>query len=672
MKTLLHQWLGRACPLFFLLVAFSASSQVNLAAWTFDNLEPNPNTATSLAANFGPQTGTAYMYLDGTHGSSSWNNNQRGRGNGTVHNDPRNTPIAGESYRINPNANLGGNGKSIVWTFDMTGYENPIFTFALFGTPLSFTHQWAWSTDGVTFTNFGPNTQNMGGNWQLRNLDMSAIDQLDNSPTVFIRLTVDNAVDNTGRNRFDNMVISASEQQPKFGSIAQDATSCSGLPTQFNVTGLLPNSTSTIYYDIDSGATLSVSDVQSDASGNSSFNIILAASDHGKTLTVTSVERTDHPAGPSSVVANNTVILNVTASVTYYADEDSDGFGDADNFVYSCDGLPTGHVLNDDDCDDADDAVNPNAAEIFFNGIDDNCDGTIDEGQQLTTSIKANQCGGTLARIYSAINASVAHPDITAYRFEVTNLNTNAVQVIESITNWFQLTDLADYQYGTTYAIRIELQRLEVWLGYYGPACSITTPSLFTGPVALSIPECGTTLPFRYSPIFMTGPNFISSYNIRVTNITNPLHPFAVQTLTRTVPWFTLKMLPSYDYSTTYAIEVQCSTTGEYSSFTSPCNVTTPAAPSVAPNSSVPLTAGSRAVSFPNPYTESFTLHLGRDVRSTVAVRVYDMLGNLRESATVQGSDLANYQLGKDFISGVYNVVVQDGETIESVRVIKR
>src|SRR5690606_34085621 len=163
-----------------------------------------------------------------------------------------------------------------------------------------------------------------------------------------------------------------------------------------------------------------------------------------------------------------------------------------------------------------------------------------------------------------------------------------------------------------------------------------------------------TTLPYIYSPIFCTGPNFISSYHIRVTNITNPLHPFAIQTVTRTVPWFNLKMLGSYEYNTTYSVEVQLSTTGGYSAYTQACNITTPAPPAVAP-ATVLSSAESKAVSYPNPYTDSFSLDLGREVSTSVQIKVYDMLGNLRETRDVKGEDLNQLELGRNFTSGVYN-----------------
>ncbi len=64
-------------------------------------------------------------------------------------------------------------------------------------------------------------------------------------------------------------------------------------------------------------------------------------------------------------------------TTTYYADTDGDGFGDASMTTQEC-SLPTGFADNPADCDDDDASVNPIATEVC-NGIDDNCDGSVDE-----------------------------------------------------------------------------------------------------------------------------------------------------------------------------------------------------------------------------------------------------------------------------------------------------
>ncbi|MDB2632543.1 MopE-related protein [Flavobacteriaceae bacterium] len=63
---------------------------------------------------------------------------------------------------------------------------------------------------------------------------------------------------------------------------------------------------------------------------------------------------------------------------TYYLDADADGYGDPNNPISSCE-LNEGYVDNNSDCNDTDESINPGATEIE-DGIDNDCDGEIDEG----------------------------------------------------------------------------------------------------------------------------------------------------------------------------------------------------------------------------------------------------------------------------------------------------
>ena len=74
---------------------------------------------------------------------------------------------------------------------------------------------------------------------------------------------------------------------------------------------------------------------------------------------------------------NGTPDDSATDSLTWYADNDSDGFGDLNDTVSSCI-QPSGYVADNTDCSPANGAVYPGADE-YCNGIDDNCDGNIDE-----------------------------------------------------------------------------------------------------------------------------------------------------------------------------------------------------------------------------------------------------------------------------------------------------
>ena len=62
---------------------------------------------------------------------------------------------------------------------------------------------------------------------------------------------------------------------------------------------------------------------------------------------------------------------------TWYADADSDGFGDAESTTEACD-PPLGYTFDDTDCDDTASSTFPGAEEVWYDGVDADCDGGSD------------------------------------------------------------------------------------------------------------------------------------------------------------------------------------------------------------------------------------------------------------------------------------------------------
>ncbi len=69
--------------------------------------------------------------------------------------------------------------------------------------------------------------------------------------------------------------------------------------------------------------------------------------------------------------------IDNTTQARWYLDSDTDGFGDASDYIETC-APPGGRVLNNTDCDDSDIDVFPGALEAC-NAIDDDCDSLIDD-----------------------------------------------------------------------------------------------------------------------------------------------------------------------------------------------------------------------------------------------------------------------------------------------------
>ncbi len=96
----------------------------------------------------------------------------------------------------------------------------------------------------------------------------------------------------------------------------------------------------------------------------------------------------------------------VTPPTTYYLDADGDGYGDPNSTISSI--TPQeGYVVDNTDCNDTDAASYPGAAELCGDGVDQDCDGLIDE--------ICHQVPWDYPTIQAAINASVNGDTVIVY-----------------------------------------------------------------------------------------------------------------------------------------------------------------------------------------------------------------------------------------------------------------
>jgi hypothetical protein len=53
-------------------------------------------------------------------------------------------------------------------------------------------------------------------------------------------------------------------------------------------------------------------------------------------------------------------------------------------------------------------------------------------------------------------------------------------------------------------------------------------------------------------------------------------------------------------------------------------------------------------------------------------MRVYDMIGKLVETRQFSTTEANNQEIGNNYQSGIYNVIVTQGEEMKTLRVIKK
>lgn len=120
---------------------------------------------------------------------------------------------------------FANNGMSILLSVSTLGFEDIQVLWDQRGTATGFTgRQFAYSTDGVNFTDFGTDTGVLSSTFVQKSYDLSAITAVDNAATVTFRITLTGASSSsqtaasTGNNRFDNLTVNGTPVIPEPGT----------------------------------------------------------------------------------------------------------------------------------------------------------------------------------------------------------------------------------------------------------------------------------------------------------------------------------------------------------------------------------------------------------------------------------------------------------------------
>ncbi|WP_460575043.1 YDG domain-containing protein, partial [Flavobacterium koreense] len=284
---------------------------------------------------------------------------------------------------------------------------------------------------------------------------------------------------------------------------------------------------------------------------------------------------------------SGSAVITLLPNLTYYVDNDGDGYGDplAPTFQ-SCVPFP-GYVTLGTDCNDANAAINPGAVDVCYDGIDNDCNGVIDNVglpggcTPIVGSLPAGTCGTTLAGWYSTITANWTN-FAQGYRFKITkvDMNTNAPiaapVIIDRPVNNISLANVPGTTYNSRYMFEIAVRFNNVWQPFFGAPCYLNTPN----PVSTIGVQCGSTLTAMNQWITAGAVSNVTAYRFRVTRVIAGNPTGLPQETTQAGNKFNMTQLSGILYASTYRVEVSLrNTDGTFLPYGTPCDINTPAHP---------------------------------------------------------------------------------------------
>ena len=277
------------------------------------------------------------------------------------------------------------------------------------------------------------------------------------------------------------------------------------------------------------------------------------------------------------------------------------------------------------------------------------------------TSTIGAQCGTTLVSMTQFVNCTFVST-VTGYRFRITKLSDNTVQIFDSGLNRFNFNQLPNRSFNSIYSVEVALKNTNGTYLPYNASCTISTPNFPTSEVRLS--QCDYNALSNTESFVATLVSGATEYRFIVFNLDLGYS----YTIDRAVNTFNLNMFPGLTAGTTYSVQVAVKIGGIFGPYGKVCNVTTPGGTRMI----AIVKEEFKAVASPNPFAEDFKLEVKTSNESTIQIRVYDMLGKQIENKNVAVSEIENLEIGVNYNSGVYNIIVSQGENTQTLRVIKR
>lgn len=271
-------------------------------------------------------------------------------------------------------------------------------------------------------------------------------------------------------------------------------------------------------------------------------------------------------------------------------------------------------------------------------------------------------CGMVLSLMNQPVYANLV-PYVTGYRFKITNLVDSSVQTLDRPIKEFRMNDIISPQFNTNYQVEVAVRNTDGSYLPYGTVCNVLTPPIPTSKIIST--QCGATVGLT-TTVFADNYGGATTYRFKIEN-TGLGFSYILDKPLRS---FTFNQVPGIVSGQTYLVSVSVQVGGAFGPYGVVCNLTIPGVTKQMEN--VEQVTGFSALIAPNPYFEYFGLNVATLSQEPVMVKVYDMLGKLVENKNIDLSSVSELQMGANYPSGVYNVIISQGQEVKTLRVIKR
>jgi hypothetical protein len=293
-------------------------------------------------------------------------------------------------------------------------------------------------------------------------------------------------------------------------------------------------------------------------------------------------------------------------------------------------------------------------------------------------------CGTQISDIWTSVFCNQL-PNVSVYFYKVRRANGTIVGVFTGAgVPWNFNMNHVGIEFNTEYWVSVATYQVAGLGWVYGPECKITTP---TSPpqTTISFPACGSIISntgdairsnqmsnifdimptqYRFNAV-VGGTNYV--YTAPLATLTNPNNRCTLRSNFRDGANNAMPVT----INTTYVMSVDVLWNGAWIIGTTTCTFTT-ANVITRPSHLQTNEEEFDATIYPNPFATNFKLDITPSSDSTIGVKVYDMVGRLIEERQVLITEINSQEVGDKYPTGVYTIVITQGENLKTLRVIKR